>query len=64
MNYPMTLKLWIQDNIIINFKRGKENLKSSKAGFVIAYYPNELGELTATVTPSSAALNTTLFIRA
>ena len=35
VGYQMTLKFWIQVNIIINFKMGKENLKSSKDGLIV-----------------------------
>ena len=63
MGYPMTLKFRIQVNIIINFKMGKENFRSSKDGLIITKYFNELGWFIATVTPSSAALHTTLFLK-
>ena len=41
---------------------GKENLRSSKDGLINPFF-NELGWFIPTVTPSSAALHTTLFIR-
>ena len=43
---------------------GKENLESLKAGLMVTSYFDEIGEFSGTVTPSSAALHTTLFIRA
>ena len=42
---------------------GKGILKSYKDGLIILKYFNEKGGFNATVTPSSAALHTTLFIR-
>ena len=40
MSYQMTLKFWMQVNIIINFKMGKENLKYYKDGLIITKYFN------------------------
>ena len=41
---------------------GKENLESLEAGLIITWYFDEIGEFPGTVTPSSTALHTTLFI--
>ena len=64
MGYPKALKFSMRSSFTKNFKMGKKNLKFLKAGIMITQYFNEIGQFTATVTPSSAALGTTLFIRA
>ena len=43
---------------------GKDNLESLKAGLIITWYFDEIGEFPGTLTPSSTALHTTLFKRA
>ena len=44
MSEPMTLKLWIQVYIILNFKMGKQNLKSSEDGLIIPLYFIEMAK--------------------
>ena len=61
---PKSLEILNKELVYQKLKMGKRNLKSHKAGLIITYYFDSIGQFIATLTPSSTKLYTTLFIRA